>query len=178
MCHPITAVSNPVKLTMSDAGVSFYHCCVQSCEAHHVQCRTCHTHRLCAAAPSGEGCSLLLHEPQTSVFQHSLALQAERLYSPDGSVFLVPQTDGNLVIYNAHAVAKLGHTAVEAAIWQSGTYNNGGPQPFVLAMQQVTPEPPSCALSALHAPRFARVLCSFSSPRRSLPLVSYISNPP
>ena len=64
-------------------------------------------------------------------------MQAERLYSPDGSAFLVPQTDGNLVVYNAYAVAKLGHTAPEAALWQSGTYLNGGPQPFVLAMQQV-----------------------------------------
>ena len=64
-------------------------------------------------------------------------LQAERLYSSDGSVFIVPQTDGNLVLYNAYAVAQLGHTAVQAALWQSGTYGNSGPQPFILAMQQV-----------------------------------------
>lgn len=64
-------------------------------------------------------------------------MQAERLYSPGGSAFLVPQTDGNLVMYNAYAVAQLGHTAAEAALWQSGTYNNGGPQPFTLAMQKV-----------------------------------------
>ena len=76
------------------------------------------------------------------------ALQAERLYSPDRSVFLVPQTDGNLVIYNAYAVAKLGHTAAEAAIWESGTYNNGGPQPFTLAMQEVSPQKLLCIPSA------------------------------
>ena len=52
-------------------------------------------------------------------------------------MFLVPQTDGNLVLYNAYAVQQMGGTSPLAAIWNSGTYNNGGPQPFVLAMQQV-----------------------------------------
>ena len=65
------------------------------------------------------------------------AAQAERLYSPDGSTFLVAQTDGNLVLYSAYAVQQFGGTTSFAAIWQSGTYNNGGPQPFTLAMQQV-----------------------------------------
>ena len=66
-----------------------------------------------------------------------LCMQDERLYSADGSVFLVPQSDGNLVLYNAYAVEQFGGTTVLAALWESGTYNNGGPQPFVLAMQQV-----------------------------------------
>ena len=82
--------------------------------------------------------------------QHSFCAgccQAERLYSSDGSVFLVPQTDGNLVLYNAYAVARLGHTAVEAALWQSGTYGNPGPQPYILAMQQVMPQ--RCAASSV-----------------------------
>ena len=64
-------------------------------------------------------------------------MQDERLYSADGSVFLVPQSDGNLVLYNTYAVEHFGGTTVLAALWESGTYNNGGPQPFVLAMQQV-----------------------------------------
>lgn len=104
---------------------------------------------------------------------HAVAdcLQAERLYSADGSVFLVAQTDGNLVIYNAYAVQQFGGTTPVAALWASNTYNNGGPQPFILAMQQVTPEPPSCAMSALRAPRVERVMCSFSSLPCSLPRV-------
>jgi hypothetical protein len=85
-------------------------------------------------------------------------MQDERLYSADGSVFLVPQSDGNLVLYNAYAVQQFGGTTTVAAIWNSGTYNTGAPQPFVLAMQQVlrrsTLVPCTATLHPCQEPRY------------------------
>lgn len=73
-------------------------------------------------------------------------MQGERLYSPDGSVFLVPQADMNLVLYNAYAVQQYGGTTAVAAIWQSGTARPQGIiqgfPPGVLAMQQVNMRSP------------------------------------
>ena len=62
-------------------------------------------------------------------------LQGQQLFSSDGRVFLVVQTDGNIVVYNALAYGLYGAHST-AAIWtsQTGGSANG---PFSLAMQQV-----------------------------------------
>lgn len=57
----------------------------------------------------------------------SLYMQDTFLYSPDGSVYLVAQGDGNLVLYRSYN---------GGVIFASGTYG-ASPQPFVLTMQTV-----------------------------------------
>ena len=58
-----------------------------------------------------------------------------RLFSNDGGVYLSPQTDGNLVLYHASLVAKIGESA-SSALWASGTYGRKD-GPFTLVMQPV-----------------------------------------
>ena len=65
-------------------------------------------------------------------------LQGTQLFSPDGAVFLIIQSDGNLVLYNTAKYASSGPTSA-AAFWSSGTYGTGHPAPFQLNMQPVEP---------------------------------------
>ena len=75
-----------------------------------------------------------------------VALQATPLYSPDGLVYLVVQSDGNLVLYNT---AKAGNNpGPSASFWSSGTYGRST-APYQLNMQSVcSPDEASHALRA------------------------------
>ena len=69
-------------------------------------------------------------------------MQGVQLASTDGTVFLVAQPDGNLVLYNASLVQSVYGMTPAAAIWYSGSAGTVSPAPYTLLMQEV---------SALHA---------------------------
>ena len=73
---------------------------------------------------------------------HARELQASRwvvqgvhLSSADGTVFLVAQPDGDLVLYNASLAQSVYGLTPAAAIWASGTYR--GLAAYTLVMQEV-----------------------------------------
>jgi hypothetical protein len=61
--------------------------------------------------------------------------QGTKLFSPDSIDFLVPQSDGNLVLYNVALYRTYGPTKA-AAVWAANS-NGGGKGPYTLIMQQV-----------------------------------------
>jgi hypothetical protein len=61
--------------------------------------------------------------------------QGYKVNSPDGTVLLMPQPDGNLVLYNTAKYVASG-AVPSAAVWASGTGGAYG-APFRLVMQQV-----------------------------------------
>ena len=65
----------------------------------------------------------------------ALHLQHQHLYSTDGRVYLVPQGDGNLVLYSSQ-VANLFGPSFASAIFATGTYG-ATPGPFSLVLLQV-----------------------------------------
>lgn len=64
------------------------------------------------------------------------ALQGYQLFSQDLSAFLVPQSDGNVVLYNTSIVNQRGYVAA-AAMWASNTYSTSPVNPYKLIMQTV-----------------------------------------
>jgi hypothetical protein len=62
------------------------------------------------------------------------AAQGVQLASTDGSVYLVAQADGDLVLYNANLVNNQYGTTPAAAVWYSGTSSAAGP--FTVLMQE------------------------------------------
>ncbi len=66
-------------------------------------------------------------------------LQGTKLYSPDGTVFLTPQNNGDLALYNT-----------KGFVWDSGS--SGGSGPYSLVMQEVRHPGWVCQLSTLRWP--------------------------
>jgi hypothetical protein len=78
-----------------------------------------------------------------------LLLQGYELFSADLSTFLIPQPDGNLVLYNTALVNQYGRTG-NAALYGSGSYTTNPVNPYYLTMQTVS-STPAMPVRGVHA---------------------------
>jgi hypothetical protein len=74
------------------------------------------------------------------------AVQDTHLFSADATIFLKPQSDGNLVLYNTERYSTYGDNSA-AAVWASNTYL-ASTAPYNLVMQPVSH---CCCTRARHA---------------------------
>jgi hypothetical protein len=87
------------------------------------------------------------------------ALQGTNLYTPDASVLLTPQLDGNLVLYNTGLFNKAPETP-QAALWATGSYNmNNGPALYPTFGVQSVRNPSNAGTGPVQPPAWPSTSC-------------------
>ena len=87
----------------------------------------------CVITMCMQGC---YSDPCATLLRAACPAQEVKLFSEDASVYLLAQSDGNLVLYDTNRTSIYGPSSPASAIWGAGTY--GSPDgPFTLDMQPV-----------------------------------------